>query len=149
MTDLHLDHFLYLLHSCTHFYQSRGLPLAQGPWRYFYKSVWGVHATTLYGDYFLLQDCTRAHAHATKLYGGFYFISEFEGFCLFLLQDCTGHTTRLHGGRRLKIEVLLPIFWLPDCTGATNLMMEAFISSRKPIFSIILYTYYTLAFTAT
>jgi len=32
MTDLHLDHFLYLLHFCTHYYQSRCLPLAQGSW---------------------------------------------------------------------------------------------------------------------
>jgi len=55
MTDLQFDHFLYLVYSPTHYYQSRGLPLA--------------HATTMYGDpraryqtlrrFFLVKDCTE------------------------------------------------------------------------------------------
>jgi len=59
------------LHSYTHNYQSRGLPLA--------------HATTLYGEFFLLQECmgTHACAHATK--------SREAASNIFL-------TTRLHGG---------------------------------------------------
>jgi len=44
MTDLHLDHFLYLLHSCTHYYQSRGLPLRRGN---------GGTSTSLHGGFFL------------------------------------------------------------------------------------------------
>ena len=103
MTDLHLDHLLYLLHSCNHYYQSRRLPLAQGPWRYFCKTVRGAH----------YQTARRA----------FFFSPEFWG--------------------------LLPIFFLPDCTGATILMMAAFFPVENDPFSIIVYTYYTLAFTAT
>jgi len=77
MTDLHLDHFLYLLHCCTHYYQSRGLPLARGPWRYFYKTVRGRarYQTVRRLFYFQiwgllhilwLQDCTWAHYQTAR-----------------------------------------------------------------------------------
>jgi len=177
------------------------------------QSVWRLFLTTrLYGD-------TRARYQPLRR---LIFISEFEGFCTFLLQDCTGAhyptaggrrgselggllqiflTTRLHGGNhpcdacffprrkpiifyiiiimhllrscihcdldhscsilhksrdcfrpifsRLpectmayyqtarwlfsQIWGLMPIFWLPDCTGASILMMAAFPPRRKPI----------------
>jgi len=72
MTDLHLDYFLYVLHSCTHYYQSRGLVT----WSSFSAGVIEV----------LLRDCM---AHTTKLHGVF-FPPNFGCFAHFL-------TTRLYG----------------------------------------------------
>ena len=72
MTDLHLDHFLYLFHSCTHYYQSRGFHLAQGPWKV------------------LLQDCTAAHYQSARRL----FSPQFSGPSpISWLTDCTGSAT--------------------------------------------------------
>ena len=67
MTDLHLEHFLYLLHSCTHYYQSRGLVT----WPSFSAGAMEV----------LLQNCT---VHTTSLHGGFYFFPNLEGLHPFI-----------------------------------------------------------------
>ena len=60
---------------------------------------------------------------------------------------CTYFTTRLYGGTLsgctaggLRICGLLPILWLPDCTGATTLMIEAIFQSKTDPFQ----KYYTL-----
>ena len=148
MTDLHLDNILYLLHSCTHYYQSRGLPLAQEPRRYFYKTVRRAR---------MLLNCT-ASFFTTRLYGDtraryqtlrrlFYF--RIRGLLhIFYYKTVRGHTTRLHGRRRLRILGASAHFLTTGCHGATTLMMEASFPVENRSFSIILYTYYTLEFTA-
>ena len=90
MTDLHLDHFLYLLHSCTHYYQSRGLPLAQGQWRYFYKTIRrrACYQTVRRLFYYKTVRGTRARYQTIRR---FFFISEFDGICTYFW------TTRLYG----------------------------------------------------
>jgi len=87
----------------------------------------------------MLPNCTatffdyktvRGHAHATKLYGGFFYF---------------------------RIRGLLHIFYYKTYGGhyqtarraANTLMMAAFFPVENRSISIILYTYYTLAFTAT
>jgi len=148
MTGLHLCNFLYLLHYCTNYYQSRGLPLVLRPCRYFYKTVRGRACYQTVRRIFWLQDSTGTQAHANKLYGGFS-ISDFVGYCKFF------PTTRLYGAHYQTVQRagfefgrLLPILLLPDCTGSNTLMMAAFFRIEKDPFSIIVYTYYTLAFTA-
>jgi len=94
MTDLHLDQFLDLLQSCTHYYQTRGLV------------TWSSFSI---------------------------------GFMEILLQDCTGanHQT----ARRLffpEFFRLLPIFWLPDCTGKPTSWWQNFFSRKTILFNNII-----------
>jgi len=75
MTDLHLDQFLYLLQSDTHYYQSRGLVM----WSSYSAGAMEV----------LLQDCTGAHYQTVRR---LFFPPNLWGLLpiLFLLPDCTG-----------------------------------------------------------
>ena len=93
------------LHSYTHYYQSRGLPLA--------------HATKLYFDFFWLQDCTGTHARYQKLHGGFF---DYKTVRRGILPDCTAA-----GGTGASA-----FFWLPDCTGQPPWLWLLF-PHRKPI----------------
>jgi len=64
------------------------------------------------------------------------------------LPDCTegGLITRLQAACDLfpKLASFALLFWLPDCTGATTLMMAAFFSVDNRSFTIILLGTYLL-----
>jgi len=137
MADLHLDNFLYLLHSYTHYYQSRGLPLAQGPWRYFYKTVRGRECYQSVRRFFNYKT-VRGHTHTLSNFTAAFFISEFEDFCS--LPD--------YWPAFFEFEGFYPIFGLPDCRGLPPWWWLLFLPENRPV-SILLCTYYTLAFTST
>ena len=58
---------------------------------------------------------------------------------IFYYKTVRGHITRLHGGRASNLWASA-ILRLPDCTGATTLMIEAFFQSKTDPFQ----KYYTL-----
>jgi len=107
----------------------------------------------------MLPNCT-ANFLTTKLYGDtsaryqtlrqFFLFPNSRAFAHFLnYQTVRGHTTRLHGVRRLRILWASVHFLTTRLHVATTLMMAAFFPVENRSFSVILYTYYTLAFTAT
>ena len=99
-----------------------------------------MHATKIYGDFFWLQNFTGTHAQATKYFGGF-FNFRFRGLLhIFYYKTLRGHSTGLHGGRRLRIlGGFCPSFGLPDCTGY-HVDDGCFFPHRKPIiFNIIMH----------
>jgi len=119
MTDLHLDHFLYLLHSCTLSYQSRCLSLA--------------HATKMYGDIFYYTT-VRGHIRTLPNFTTAFLFPNSRAFTHFLLQDCTG--AHYQTARRSDFEFwgLLPISWLPDCRGQPPWWWQLFSQSKTDPF---------------
>jgi len=138
MTDLHLDHFLYL---CTQYYQSRGLPIAQEPWKVvLHKTVrWRALHSHIQCD--LDKSCYFLHKSRDRFRP--IFISRIPKCTEGTLPDSRGllsphlwastHflTTRLHGG------------YNPDDD-------SSFSRPKNRSFSIILFcTYYALKLTTT